>query len=124
MAAPLLSSSDAVGCPANGEDGPEMRMVPIGRLRVETARCCIVIGRQLCTRASPPSGRICEQRRQPLRGSADQREIKRGFRALETEQSKVRLTMIKRRLEELNKHADDEERRMDQRRRRKVVQEI
>jgi hypothetical protein len=56
-----------------------------------------------------------------LRGSADQWDIKRGFRALETEQGKVRLTMIKRRFGELNKHADDEERRMDLRRRRKIA---
>jgi hypothetical protein len=59
---------------------------------------------------------------QPLRGSADQREIKRGFRALETEHGKVRLTMIKRRLNELNKHADDEERGWT--RRTKVVQDL
>jgi hypothetical protein len=32
--------------------------------------------------------------------------------------------MIKRRLEELNKHTDDEERRMDLRRQRKVVQDL
>jgi hypothetical protein len=102
-----------VGCPANAEDGPEMRMVPIGGLGVEIARCCIVIGRQLCTAASPPSARIREQRRQPLRGSADQQEIKRGSRALETQQGKVRITMIKRRLEELNKHADDEQQQME-----------
>jgi hypothetical protein len=78
-------------------------------------------GASSAPRASPPDGRIREQRRQPLRGSADQWDIKRGFRALETEQGKVRLTMIKRRLGELNKHADDEERRMDLRRRRKIA---
>lgn len=53
MAAPLLSTSDAVGCPASGEDGPENRMVAIGRLRVETTRCWLDIGRQLCTARRP-----------------------------------------------------------------------
>jgi hypothetical protein len=81
-------------------------------------------GASSAPRASPLSGRIREQRCQPLRGSANQREIKRGFRALETEQGKVRLPMIKQRLKEMNKYADDEERRMDLRRRRKVLQDL
>jgi hypothetical protein len=57
---------------------PRNEMVPIGRFRIEAAQ-------------------IREQRRQPLRASADQREVS-GFRSLATEQDKVRLAMIKGRL--------------------------
>jgi hypothetical protein len=42
-------------------------------------RHCIVIGRRLCTARQPISGRIREQRRQPLWGNANPQEIKPAF---------------------------------------------
>jgi hypothetical protein len=122
MAAPLLSRSDAVGCPGSGEVGPEMRMGAIGRLRAETARCCRGIGAPALHRAlarqADGFANSGAGRRGRRRSAGDQ------ARFLETEEGKVRVTVIKRCLEELNKHADDEERGMDLGGRRKVVRDL
>jgi hypothetical protein len=83
-------------------------MVPIGRLGVETARCCIVIGRELCT-ARQPTKRT-DSRTAPPAVAGQRRSAGDQAWFHETEQGKVRLTTVKRRFEELDKHADDEKR--------------
>jgi hypothetical protein len=88
-----------------------MRMVPVGRFRVETGGAASSSDASSARRASPPSRQIPEQ--QPLLGRADQRGSSVVSGLCKRNWTNYALTMIKRRLEELNKHADDEERRMD-----------
>jgi hypothetical protein len=84
--------------------------------------CCLDVGRQLCTARWPV--KRTDSRTAPPDVAGRRRSAGEQAWSLETEQGKVRLTMIKRRLGELNKHADEEERRMGLRGRRKVVRDL
>jgi hypothetical protein len=89
---------------------PRMRPVPIGPLRVETATASSS-GAGCAPRASPSADAFVNSA--ASRCGATPTRKRSSLLSPETQQGKVRITMIKRRLEELNNHADDEERRME-----------